>query len=61
MNDDKYVSINEFSGYIPAEEAYNAIYNFIIKKREPVIIDNMTDVQKLESKGFDKKISFRKM
>lgn len=61
MNDDKYVSINEFSGHIPADEAYNAIYNFIIKKREPVIMDNMTDVQKLESKGFDKKTSFRKM
>ena len=58
---DEYVRLNEFSGFILSESAYNAIYDFLIKKREPVVVDNRTDVQKLESKGFDKKTSFRKM
>jgi hypothetical protein len=31
----------------------------LISVREPQIIDNRDDVQKLESKGFDKKTSFR--
>ena len=58
---DEYVRLNEFSGFILSESAYNAIYDFLIKKREPVVVDNRTDVQKLEGKGFDKKTSFRKM
>lgn len=58
---DEYVRLNEFSGFILSESAYNAIYNFLIKKKEPVVVDNRTDVQKLESKGFDKKTSFRKL
>lgn len=44
---------------IPAEEVYNEIYNYLISIKEPKIIDNRNDVQKLESKGFDKKTSFR--
>lgn len=58
---DEYVRLNEFSGFILSESAYNAIYDFLIKKREPVVVDNRTDVQKLEGKGFDKKTSFRNM
>lgn len=58
---DEYIRLNEFSGFILSESAYNAIYNFLLKKKEPVVIDNRNDVQKLESKGFDKKTSFRKM
>lgn len=58
---DEYVRLNEFSGFILSESAYNAIYNFLIKKKEPIIVDNRTDVQKLQGKGFDKKTSFRKM
>ena len=45
--------------FIPAEEIYNTIYNYLISIKEPKIEDKRTDVQKLESKGFDKKISFR--
>lgn len=47
------------TGFIPAEEIYNSIYNYLIACREPVIEDKRNDIQKLESKGFDKKTSFR--
>lgn len=44
---------------IPAQEIYELVYEYLISEREPNINDNRTDIQKLESKGFDKKISFR--
>lgn len=47
------------TGFIPAEEIYNNVYNYLIANREPDIQDNRNDIQKLESKGFDKKTSFR--
>lgn len=47
------------TGFIPAEEVYNNVYNYLIACREPVIEDKRNDIQKLESKGFDKKTSFR--
>lgn len=47
------------TGFIPAEEVYNNVYNYLIANREPDIQDNRNDIQKLESKGFDKKTSFR--
>lgn len=47
------------TGFIPAEEVYNNVYNYLIANREPDIQDNRTDIQKLESHGFDKKTSFR--
>jgi hypothetical protein len=61
---DKKVENPIFSGtwvpsFIPPEEMYNEIYNYLISVREPEIVDNRNDVQKLESKGFDKKTSFR--
>lgn len=58
---DEYVSLNDFSGIIPPDDAYTAIYNYLIHKKEPIIVDNRSDVEKLLSKGFDKKTSFRKM
>lgn len=45
--------------YIPANEIYELIYEYLISEREPKINDNRSDVEKLESKGFDKKTSFR--
>ena len=45
--------------YIPANEIYELVYEYLISEREPKINDNRTDVEKLEAKGFDKKISFR--
>jgi hypothetical protein len=45
--------------FISAEEIYDNLYDYLISIREPQIIDNRTDVEKLESKGFDRKISFR--
>lgn len=47
------------TGFISAEEVYNNVYNYLIANREPDIQDNRNDIQKLESKGFDKKTSFR--
>ena len=47
--------------FIPADDIYKDIYNFIISEKEPKIVDNRTDIQKLQSKGFDKKTSFRKI
>ena len=47
--------------FIPADEMYNLIYNYLISIKDKKIEDNRTDVQKLESKGFDKKTSFRNM
>lgn len=46
--------------YIPAEEIWQAIYDYLIKLREPEIIDTRTDEEKAESHGFDRKTSFRK-
>ena len=47
------------TSFLPAEEVYNEIYNYLISIKEPKIIDKRNDVQKLESHGFDKKSSFR--
>lgn len=43
---------------ISPNDMYIMISNFL--SREKVVIDNRTDVQKIVSKGFDKKTSFRK-
>lgn len=45
--------------FIPADTAWMEIYNFISSQYDKDIIDNRSDVQKLESAGFDKKSSFR--
>ena len=45
--------------FIPAEEVWNNITDYLLSIKEPEIIDNRTDVQYLESHGFDKKSSFR--
>ena len=47
--------------FIPAEEVWNNITDFLLSIKEPPVIDNRTDIQHLESHGFDKKTSFRKM
>lgn len=44
---------------IPAEEVWNNITDYLLSIKEPNIVDNRTDVQHLESHGFDKKTSFR--
>jgi hypothetical protein len=44
---------------ISAEEIYDTLYNYILATKEPPVADNRNDIQKLESKGFDKKTSFR--
>ena len=45
--------------FIPADTAWQEIYNFISSQYDKDIIDNRSDIQKLESAGFDKKTSFR--
>lgn len=47
--------------FVPAEKIWNAIYNYLLKSKEPIIEDNRTDTEHLEAHGFDKKTSFRKM
>lgn len=46
---------------IPPEEIWKAIYEFLSSQKEKPIADTRSDVQKLESAGFDKKTSFRNM
>lgn len=45
--------------YIESSDIYMKIYNWILSTKEKPIIDKRTDVQKLESQGFDKFSSFR--
>ena len=44
---------------IPATEVWNNISDYLLSIKEPKIVDNRTDVQHLDSHGFDKKTSFR--
>lgn len=44
--------------FIPPEEVYNTIYDYLISTREKPIEDSRSDVQKAESHGFNKE-SFR--
>lgn len=50
---------NIIKAMIPAEEIWQELYSFLSSKYDKGIIDNRTDIQKLESAGFDKKSSFR--
>ena len=49
------------TGLIPAEEIWQGIYDYLLKKKEPVIVDSRTNDEHIESAGFDKKTSFRNM
>ncbi len=49
------------TGLIPAEEIWKNIYDYLLKMKEPVIVDRRTNNEHIESAGFDKKKSFRKM
>ena len=44
---------------VPAEEAWNNIYEYISSLNNKEIVDNRTDIQHAESHGFDKRTSFR--
>ena len=45
--------------FIPAEKIWEHVYDFISHKNDKKIVDNRTDIEKLESHGFDKHSSFR--
>ena len=60
-NRDLYVNLTSFAKYLDPIAVYNQIYNFLLSKKDKKIVDSRTDVQKLESAGFDRKTSFRKM
>ena len=49
------------TGLIPAEEIWKGIYEYLLKMKEPNVVDNRTDIEHIESAGFDKKTSFRNM
>lgn len=44
---------------IPADEIFLSIQDFLLSLNEKETIDDRTDIQKIESAGFDKKISFK--
>ena len=44
---------------IPPDEMWKTIYEFLSSQKEKPIIDSRSDIQKLESAGFDKNTSFR--
>lgn len=46
---------------VPPEQLFEQIHEFLLLLNEKKIEDTRSDVQKLESAGFDKKTSFRKM
>ena len=46
---------------IPAEEIWNNVTDYLLAIKEKPIIDNRTDIEHIESAGFDKKTSFRNM
>lgn len=47
------------TSFIEAEDMYQGIYSYISSLNEKDYADTRDDIQKLESAGFDKKISFR--
>lgn len=46
---------------IPAETIFEELHEFLLSLNDKPIVDSRTDTEKLESAGFDKKTSFRKM
>lgn len=48
-----------FSSILTPNEIWEGIYNYLLKCKEPNIVDKRTDIEHLESAGFDKKTSFR--
>lgn len=48
-----------FASIIPAEEMWLRIYTFISKTKDINIENDQTNIEKVESHGFDKKRSFR--
>jgi hypothetical protein len=53
------VSDFNMASILPAHEIYLQIGTFL--SREKVVVDNRSDIDRLQSAGFDKKTSFRKM
>lgn len=45
--------------FISADEIYNKIYDYISHQYDKHIVDNRTDIEHLESAGFDRRTSFR--
>lgn len=45
---------------IPGIDIWVEVSNYLLSIKDPKIEDNMSDIEKLESHGFDKKTSFRK-
>lgn len=46
---------------VKAEDLYNSFDEYFSHLKDDVTVDTMSDVEKIESHGFDKKISFRKL
>ena len=59
----KFPTLSELkiASILPPEDIWIHLSNWLAKRNEKVIEDKLTDIQKIETKGFDKKKSFRKM
>lgn len=44
---------------LPPEKIHEQLYNWLLRAQVTQHVNNQTDLEKLHSKGFDKKISFR--
>lgn len=48
-----------FPRILPAKELFISLYTWIEKQSNPIVIDSRTNIEKIESAGFDKVTSFR--
>lgn len=48
-------------GMIPPTDIWNVLYTYLSSLRDKPFTDSRSDIQKLETAGFDKKTSFRKI
>ena len=46
---------------VAINDLYNAFDEYFSHLKDDIKVDNMSDIEKVESHGFDKKTSFRKM
>lgn len=60
INDIKLIFRNtKIPSVVMADDLYNAFDEYFSHLKDDVKVDNMTDIEKVESHGFDKKTSFR--
>lgn len=63
MSDHEKIIFNKtkIPSVVKAEDLYNGFDEYLSHLKDDVATDNMSDIEKVESHGFDKKSSFRKI